>query len=56
MKHTKKNKLQSPAYLRWKKQLIALKQGDLFTVKKLAQEAHDYFAFKKTGKVQLSLA
>ena len=46
----------SKAYLRWKKQLTALKRNDLYTVKKLSLEAHEYFQLKKTGKVQLSLS
>lgn len=49
------NNTYSPAYLRWKKQLTALKRNDLYTVKELAHEAREYFMFKQTGKVQLRL-
>ena len=46
----------SKAYLRWRKQLFALKKNDLYTVKQLANEAREYFLLKETGKVQLRLS
>lgn len=55
MKNSKKN-IYSQEYLRWKKQLVALKHNDLYTVKELAKEARDYFMLRKTGSVQLRLS
>ncbi len=52
----KKSDIFSPAYLRWKKQLTALKHNDLHTVKELAQEAHEYFRLQKPGSVQMRLS
>ena len=44
----------SPAYLRWKEQLEAMKNGEFEKVKRLAQDARNHMNFKQTGKLQLS--
>lgn len=42
-------------YLRFHRQLTALKKNDLFTVKKLAEEARSYLATTVPGKTQMRL-
>lgn len=55
MKKPKKLKTLSLKYSRWKKQLVALHQGHLKTVKKLAIEAKKELAMKANNK-QLSFS
>jgi hypothetical protein len=56
IKPTRKGKFMGEGYLRWKKQLDALKKHDVYTVKQLAREARDSYSLKYTGKVQLSFS
>ncbi len=49
-----KRKIITPAYLRWKEQLEAMKRGELGKVRKLAQDAREALLFKRSGKIQLS--
>lgn len=46
----------SDAYLRFKRQLDALKEDDLRTVKRLAREARHELELKRTGRMSLPLS
>jgi hypothetical protein len=56
IKPNRRRKLMGEGYLRWKKQLDALKKHDVYTVKRLAREARDSYNVKYSGKVQLSFS
>lgn len=48
-------KTKEQGYLRWKRQLQALKKNDWYTVKQLGREAKEHLQFKRSGMVQMAL-
>jgi hypothetical protein len=51
--NTEKKRKRSAGYLRWKRQLIALKNGDYDTVSRLAAEARRILQVRKNSRLRL---